>query len=85
MANGINGTAAGSARRNWAILAGVVVLVLAVSAFVSLRPRRIRIQITRPQRQDILSTITTNGKVEPRQNFEAHSPAPTTVEAHPRP
>ena len=53
--------------------------MLAVSAFVSLRPRRIRVQITRPQRQDILSTITTNGKVEPRQNFEAHSPASTTV------
>jgi HlyD family secretion protein len=79
MANGTNGTAAGSAPRNWAILAGVVVIVLAVSAFVSLRPRRIRVQITRPQRQDILSTITTNGKVEPRQNFEAHSPASTTV------
>jgi HlyD family secretion protein len=79
MANGTNGTAAGSAPRNWAILAGVVVIVLAVSAFVSLRPRRIRVQITRPQRQDILSTITTNGKAEPRQNFEAHSPASTTV------
>lgn len=79
MANGTNGTAAGSARRNWAILAGVVVIVLAVSAGVSLRPRRIRVQITRPQRQDILSTITTNGKVEPLQNFEAHSPASTTV------
>jgi HlyD family secretion protein len=44
-----------------------------------LRPRRIRIQTIRPQRQDILSVITTNGKVEPRQNFEAHSPAPSTV------
>ncbi len=79
MANGTNGTAAENARRNWAILAGVVVIVLAVSAFVSLRPRRIRVQITKPQRQDILSTITTNGKAEPRQNFEAHSPASTTV------
>jgi HlyD family secretion protein len=46
---------------------------------MSLRPRRIRIQTIRPQRQDILSVITTNGKVEPRQNFEAHSPAPSTV------
>jgi HlyD family secretion protein len=78
MANGTNGTAS-SARRNWAILAGVVFIVIAFSAFVSLRPRKIRVQITRPQRQDILSTITTNGKVEPRQNFEAHSPASTTV------
>ena len=79
MANGLNGTATGSARRNWAILAGVVVVVIAVSASILLRPRRIRVQITRPTRQDILSTITTNGKVEPRHNFEAHSPAPTTV------
>jgi HlyD family secretion protein len=53
--------------------------MLVVSAFLSLRPRRIRVQITRPQRQDILSTITTNGKAEPRRNFEAHSPASTTV------
>jgi HlyD family secretion protein len=78
MANGTNGTA-GNTRRNWTILAGVVALAIVVSAFVSLRPRRIRIQTTKPQRQDILSTITTNGKVEPRRNFESHSPASTTV------
>lgn len=77
MANGTNGSP--DRRRIWAILAGVVVIALALSAFVSLRPRKIRIQTTRPQRQDILSTITTNGKVEPRQNFEAHSPSSTTV------
>jgi HlyD family secretion protein len=81
MANGINGTAAGSARRNRAILGGVVVILLAVGAFIWLRPHRIRVQITRPQRQDILSTITTNGKVEPTRNFEAHSPGPTTVKS----
>jgi HlyD family secretion protein len=79
MANGINGIASGNSRRNWLILAGIVVILLAVLTFLSLRPRRIRIQITRPQRQDILSTITTNGKVEPRRNFEAHSPAPSRV------
>ena len=79
MANGTNGTTAASARRNRVILGGTVFLLLAVGAFVSLRPHRIRIQITRPQREDILSTITTNGKVEPLRNFEAHSPGPTTV------
>jgi HlyD family secretion protein len=30
-------------------------------------------------RQTIINTIQTNGKIEPVQNFEAHSPAPTTV------
>lgn len=79
MANGTNGTTAASARRNRVILGGTVFLLLAVGAFVWLRPHRIRIQITRPQREDILSTITTNGKVEPLRNFEAHSPGPTTV------
>ncbi|MGA3213486.1 MAG: efflux RND transporter periplasmic adaptor subunit [Terriglobales bacterium] len=79
MANGNNGTAARNARRNWAILAGIVFIVFATSTILLVRPRKIRVQIIRPQRQDILSTITTNGKVEPRQNFEAHSPASTTV------
>jgi HlyD family secretion protein len=79
MANGIADKAARNARRNWAVLAGVVAVVLAVSAFVSLRPRPIRIQVTKPERQSILSTIATNGKVEPQRNFEAHAPAATTV------
>ena len=79
MANGTNGNGASSARRIWTVLAGVVLLVIAVSAFMSLRPRRIRVQVTKPERQDILSTVTTNGKAEPRQNFEAHSPNPSTI------
>ncbi|MGA2989593.1 MAG: efflux RND transporter periplasmic adaptor subunit [Candidatus Korobacteraceae bacterium] len=79
MANGIADKAARSVSRNWAILAGVLAVVIAVSAFVSLRPRKIRIQIAKPERQAILSTITTNGKVEPQRNFEAHAPAATTV------
>ena len=31
-------------------------------------------------RQDIASVISTNGKVEPLNNFEAHAPAPATVQ-----
>src|SRR5260370_35666219 len=30
-------------------------------------------------RQDIASVISTNGKIEPVHNFEAHAPAPATV------
>lgn len=78
MANGTKEIAT-SARRNLGLLLGLLILVVAGSAFMSLRPRRIRIQVTKPVRQDILSTITTNGKIEPVHNFEAHAPAPVTV------
>jgi HlyD family secretion protein len=46
---------------------------------MSLRPRRIRVNVVSPSRQDIKRTITTNGKVEPIQNFEAHAPIASTV------
>jgi HlyD family secretion protein len=79
MANGTNGQANGSGRR-WAVIAGVVFLV-AVSAglFQMLRPLRIRVSTTAPSRQDINSTISTNGKVEPVQNFEVHASFASTV------
>jgi HlyD family secretion protein len=79
MANGTNGQANGSGRR-WAVIAGVVFL-LAVSAglFQMLRPLRIRVSTTAPSRQDIHSTISTNGKVEPVQNFEVHASFASTV------
>jgi len=39
----------------------------------------IRIRTTIVERGSIRSLISTNGKVEPIRNFEAHSPAPTLV------
>ncbi|HWR37066.1 MAG TPA: efflux RND transporter periplasmic adaptor subunit [Clostridia bacterium] len=66
-------------RRRWLIVAGILVVVVVLSALTSLRPRRIRVQVAQAARQDITSTITTNGKVEPTQNFEAHAPFGTTV------
>jgi HlyD family secretion protein len=74
MANHNNGTERQGASRRWIFLIGVVVLVILLSAFLTLRPRRIRITIGAPQQQDITATITTNGKVEPTQGFEAHTP-----------
>lgn len=38
-----------------------------------------RVRVTTVERGPIRSLISTNGKVEPLENFEAHSPAPTTV------
>jgi HlyD family secretion protein len=81
MANGKNGQANGSGTgRRWAVIAGFVFLI-AVSAglFQMFRPLRIRVSRTAPSRQDINSTITTNGKIEPVQNFEVHAAFPSTI------
>ena len=43
------------------------------------RPSPLRVRTTTVQRGPIRSLISTNGKVEPIRNFEAHSPAATTV------
>ncbi|HUO59927.1 MAG TPA: efflux RND transporter periplasmic adaptor subunit [Candidatus Acidoferrales bacterium] len=63
------------------IRAAVVLLVLiaAVGSYLQSRPRRIRISVTHPERETISSSITTNGKVEPVRNFEAHAPAPVSI------
>ena len=81
MANGNLNTSSGGDRRFW-ITALVILLVifLAVGAYVELRPRRIRISVVKPTRQELSSSITTNGKVEPIQTFEAHAPLAVTVQ-----
>src|SRR6185369_3500107 len=78
MANGLtNGQ--NSRGRAWIFVVAILAVVILVSAFMSLRPRRIRVTVVSPTRQDIKRTISTNGKVEPIQNFEAHAPIATTV------
>jgi HlyD family secretion protein len=79
MANGINGNGQSGIGRTWIYVGAIIAVVILVSAFMSLRPRRIRVTVVHPHRQDITRTITTNGKVEPIQNFEAHAPLATTV------
>lgn len=79
MANHNNGHGNGAGRR-WAVIAGAVfILAVAAGLFQLLRPLRIRITTTEPTRENIQSTITTNGKVEPVKDFEAHATAPSTV------
>ncbi len=56
---------------------GAVALLALIPIFTRQSPLRIR--ATTVERGPIRSLISTNGKVEPIQNFEAHSPVPTTV------
>ena len=57
------------------IIAGVVVL----AAFVSLHRGEVQVRSEQVTRGPIASLISTNGKIEPIDNFEAHAPAPSTV------
>lgn len=55
----------------------MVAVLAVVPIFTRQAPQKIR--TTTVERGAIRSLISTNGKVEPIQNFEAHSPVPTTV------
>jgi HlyD family secretion protein len=62
----------------------VMVLVLVVAAlllFTGINRRRIvtPVRAEKVARQEIASVISTNGKIEPVNSFEAHAPAPATV------
>ena len=59
------------------VAAGLGVLVL--GAFISLRGAKVPVRAEQAVRQTISNTITTNGKIEPLENFEAHAPVATTV------
>ncbi len=52
---------------------------LILAAFVTRRDDSIPVRIAHVEQGQIRSLISTNGKIEPVQNFEAHSPLTTTV------
>jgi len=60
----------------WLLGAAVAVIVLA--SFMS-RDDSVPVMTARVSRSAIRSVVSTNGKVEPVQNFEAHAPVGTTV------
>jgi HlyD family secretion protein len=66
-------------RHRWLLwAAGIAVAVLLLASFMS-RDEVIPIRAAMVERSTIRSVISTNGKVEPLQSFEAHAPVGTTV------
>lgn len=62
------------------VIAAVVAGVIVFSGWMKLHGSGgVAVRAERVARQDIASVISTNGKIEPIQNFEAHAPAPATV------
>jgi HlyD family secretion protein len=65
-------------RHRW--MAATVAIAAAVVLFASLsRDPAVPVRAVTAQRSTIRSVVSTNGKVEPLQNFEAHAPIGTTI------
>ncbi len=80
MANGTgNSSLGGSRRTSITILVILLTILVGIVAYVEHRPHRIRVSVVKPVRQEVSSSITTNGKVEPIHGFEAHAPTFGTV------
>ncbi|MDR3763759.1 MAG: efflux RND transporter periplasmic adaptor subunit [Acidobacteriota bacterium] len=61
-------------------MAVLLIVLLGIGAYLELRPRRIRVSVTKPATETISNAILTNGKVEPVHGFEAHAPQSLTVQ-----
>src|SRR5579863_2500985 len=67
------------ARHRWIVTTiAIVAAVVLLASFMSREPA-VPVRAVNPQRGTIRSVVSTNGKVEPLQNFEAHAPVGTTV------
>jgi HlyD family secretion protein len=71
-----NGRPVSSKGRTW-LAVGVIAALALIPIFT--RPGPLKVRATTVVRGPIRSLISTNGKIEPIQNFEAHSPVPTTI------
>jgi len=63
----------------WTALIVLAILVIAFAGFASFRRNEVVVSAEKATREQIVSSITTNGKVEPRDNFAAYAPLATTV------
>ena len=75
-----NGRKAGViARRRWILAAAAVIVAVVLLASFASRDDSVPVMAVTVSRSTIRSVISTNGKVEPVENFEAHAPVGTTV------
>jgi HlyD family secretion protein len=67
-------------KRKWIVLVLVAALVLVVIIVIAGRAQAPAVPIVKVAREDLASSITSNGKVEPISPFVAHAQFPTFVE-----
>jgi HlyD family secretion protein len=69
----------GNGKHVWRVIIVAILAVIGLAAFISRHKGEVPIRYDRATKQDLVTSISTNGKVEPIENFEPHAPAPTTV------
>jgi len=74
-----NGPKPVNGKRTGILLIALVLGVVVLAAFVSLRRSQVPIRVGHAERGAITASISTNGKIEALNNFEAHAPTATTV------
>jgi HlyD family secretion protein len=66
-------------------LVGVIIALIAAvvlfSGWIKMRGGSVAVNAEKVNRQEISNVISTNGKIEPVHNFEAHAPAPAIVKS----
>jgi HlyD family secretion protein len=77
----LNGNSSGSQPRRWWVTALALLAAVAVlAAFVSRRDDSVPVRTSIVAEGSIRSLVSTNGKIEPLNNFEAHAPVATSVQ-----
>jgi HlyD family secretion protein len=66
--------------RGWLTPVLVLAVVAVLAALVSRRSDPLEVRTAQVKQSSVRSVISTNGKIEPVNNFEAHAPISTTVE-----
>ena len=76
----LNGNSSGRQPRRWWVPAlAILTAVIVLAAFVSRRDDGVPVRTAVVEQTTIRSVVSTNGKIEPVSNFEAHAPIPTSV------
>lgn len=65
----------------WVWLGAAIILVLVFFAVRSLTRERLQVRTIQVARGSLESTISTNGRVEPIENVQVHSPIATTIKS----
>jgi HlyD family secretion protein len=75
----LNGNSSGRRSRRWWVTALPILAAVLVLAAVWRRNDPVPVRTAIVEQTSIRSVISTNGKIEPVSNFEAHAPAATSV------
>jgi HlyD family secretion protein len=76
----LNGNSSGRQPRRWWVTAlAILAAVAALAAFVTHHDDSVPVRTAVVEQGNIRSLVSTNGKIEPVNNFEAHAPVSTSV------